>query len=350
MKFMTEDVIITTKGRTGCISLNRPRALHALTQHMCRTISEVLLGWADDPAIELVIIDHHQGRGFCAGGDVRRAAESGAADGADARAFFLTEYRLNHLMFGYAKPIIAFMDGVTMGGGAGVALPCRARVATENTLFAMPEATIGLFPDVGACWYLSRLPGRTGAFLALTGARLDGAECLHLSLASHYLAAASLAEVKNALAADPQDWRTILDTAGVMPPEARIARNHALIDRLFTSDAVEEILEALRQDDSRWAARELQTLNSKCPMTMKVALRLLRESATRTDFAEQMRQEYAIAARMSSRHDFVEGVRALLVDKDGVPRWEPADPAEIDAAMVDAIFAPMGEGEQWQPL
>ncbi len=169
-------------------------------------MSEALLGWRDDPAIEAVLIDHAEGRGFCAGGDVALVRRSALEDGGAAgRAFFFAEYRLNHLLFTYPKPVVAFMDGVTMGGGVGISQPARYRVATENTLFAMPEGAIGLFPDVGAGWYLPRLKGRTGAFMALTGARLDGAECLWAGLATHYLPSERLAEAKARIAEAPGD-------------------------------------------------------------------------------------------------------------------------------------------------
>ena len=184
---MTDDIITTIEGKAGRLRLNRPEALNALTSAMCEAITAQLHEWRDDPGVEAVLIDHAEGRGFCAGGDIRMLAESGATDGVKARAFFHTEYRMNHLLFTFMKPSAAFMDGITMGGGVGLSQPCKYRIATENTRFAMPETGIGLFPDVGAGWYLSRLPGRTGQFLALTGARLNGAECKALGLATHYV-------------------------------------------------------------------------------------------------------------------------------------------------------------------
>ena len=180
------DVLTFIEGKVGRIRLNRPKALHALNTAMCEAILAALTEWRTDPAVEAVLIDHAEGRGFCAGGDIRMLAESGAQDGAEARAFFHTEYRMNHALFTYAKPTIAFMDGITMGGGVGLACPCDFRIATENTKLAMPETGIGLFPDVGGGWYLSRLPGRVGQFMALTGYRADGADCLALGLATHY--------------------------------------------------------------------------------------------------------------------------------------------------------------------
>ncbi|RZM19006.1 MAG: enoyl-CoA hydratase/isomerase family protein, partial [Sphingomonas sp.] len=238
---MTDDLITTIDGPVGRIRLNRPKALHALNLAMCEAVLDALEAWRADPAVEVVTIDHAEGRGFCAGGDIRMLAASGAQDGREARAFFHAEYRMNHRLFTYAKPTVAFMDGITMGGGVGLALPCRFRVATENTKFAMPETGIGLFPDVGGGWYLSRLPGRIGQYVALTGHRLDGADCLALGLATHYLPSASLDAANAGLAKTPQDIAGVLDPLAAAAPEARILNDKALIDRLFASDVLEDI-------------------------------------------------------------------------------------------------------------
>jgi enoyl-CoA hydratase len=348
---MTTEVHLHTHARVGHISLARPKALHALTQGMCEAMSEALLAWRDDPAIQAVLIDHAEGRGFCAGGDVALVRRSALEDGGAAgRAFFFAEYRLNHLLFAYAKSVVAFMDGVTMGGGVGISQPARYRVATENTLFAMPEGAIGLFPDVGAGWYLPRLKGRTGAFMALTGARLDGAECKWAGLATHYLPSERLAEAKARIVEAPGEIAAILQELSAEPPLARIASNAERIDRLFASDTLEEIIAALAADRSEWAAKELKAVTTKCPTTAKVALRELAEGSRRTDFGEEMRAEYRIAARMMLRPDFAEGVRAVLIDKDNAPRWNPASPDEVTAQMIDEIFATLGDGEEWSPF
>jgi enoyl-CoA hydratase len=347
---MTPDVLTLVDGRVGRIRLARPKAIHALTHDMCLAMTEALLAWRDDPSVEAVLLDHAEGRGFCAGGDVVMLAKSGAADGAAARAFFFTEYRLNHLLFTYAKPTVSFMDGIVMGGGVGISQPCRYRVATENTRFGMPETAIGLFPDVGGGWYLSRLPGRTGQFIGLTGARLDGAECLALGLATHYIPSFALDDAKARILADPQAIDTVLEQSSAPPPPARIASNIEKIDRLFASEEFEEILAALDADGSDWARKELATLRSKSPLACKVSLRVLYDGARVQDFAHEMRQEYAVATRVVQRHDFVEGVRALLIDKDNQPHWQPAAPEDVSEHMIDTIFAPMPEGEEWTPL
>lgn len=343
------DVLTLVEGKAGRIRLNRPAALHALTTDMCAAILDTLEAWRADPDVAAVVIDHAEGRGFCAGGDIRMLAKSGAGDGVAARAFFHVEYRMNHRLFTSVKPMIAFMDGITMGGGVGLSMPCRYRVATENTRFAMPETGIGLFPDVGGGWYLSRLLGRTGQFLALTGARMDGAECLSLGLATHYLPAAALDEAKERIAADPSRIEGILGQLSVTPPPARIDQHRLLIDRLFAADTLEDILAALEEEGSDWAIRELATLGTKSPQTMKVSLRLLREGALMQDFADEMRQEYAVACHVVQRHDFLEGVRAVIVDKDNAPRWNPDTPEGVTGHMIDTIFTPLPNDEAWTP-
>ncbi|MEE9434600.1 MAG: enoyl-CoA hydratase/isomerase family protein [Sphingorhabdus sp.] len=351
---MTNEILARSDGRIGHLSLNRPSALHALNLPMCEAIIAALQRWAGDDEVEAIIIDHSEGRGFCAGGDIRMLAESGAKKGADkaleAKAFFHTEYQLNHLMHEYSKPVVAFMDGITMGGGVGISQPAKFRVATENTRFAMPETGIGLFPDVGGGWYLPRLEGRVGQFLALTGARIDGAECLELGLATHYLPSENLDEAKQRIAQNPGRIAGILGDLSASPPEARIVANIDRINRHFASDKYEDILAALEAAESDWAAKERDTLGTKSPQTCKVALRQLAEGAAMPDFASEMKQEYAIGARVVQMHDFLEGVRAVIFDKDNKPAWNPATPEEMTEQMLGAIFAPLPEQEEWKPL
>lgn len=346
---MTDDVLIQTQGSIGRIRLNRPKAIHALTKDMCAAVIDALDAWAEDPAIEAILIDHAEGRGFCAGGDIRMLAESGAGDGAAARAFFRTEYRMNHRLFTHAKPVVAFMDGITMGGGVGISQPARFRVATENTKFAMPETGIGLFPDVGGGWYLSRLPGRVGQYLALTGARIDGAEALALGLATHYLPSEALDEAKQRIAADSQAIELILAELATPAPDAGILAHRDAIDRLFASDKLEEIFAALQADESEWATQQLATLNAKSPQTMKVSLKLLLDGKSMPTFEDEMRQEFAVASKVVQRHDFIEGVRAVIIDKDNAPRWNPATPDEVSDHLIDQIFAPLPADQEWSP-
>jgi enoyl-CoA hydratase len=347
---VTDDVLITTQDRVGRIRLNRPKAIHALNTTMCEAMSAALLGWMHDDSVEAVVIDHAEGRGFCAGGDVVMIARSGHEDAADAKRFFFAEYRLNHLLFTYPKPTVAIMDGITMGGGVGISLPCDFRIATEATRFAMPETGIGLFPDVGGGWYLPRLPGRVGEFMALTGARLDGAECQYLRLATHYVEQSALPDMIERIATTPQRVQGPIGAFTTPPPEAKIEANLPVISKLFASDRLEEILAALEADDSDWAQKELNTLRTKSPLSCKVSLRLLAEGANRATFAEEMKAEYALAGRIARTHDFREGVRALLIDKTGDPQWDPATPEEVTDEMLDVLFAPLPETEAWTPF
>jgi len=242
------------------------------------------------------------------------------------------------------------MDGITMGGGVGISQPAKYRVATEHTRFAMPETGIGLFPDVGGGWYLPRLEGRVGVFLALTGARLDGAECLALGLATHYLPSEKLAEAKERIAQHPDRIGGILGELSVTAPPAAITHQIDKINRLFASDTYEDILAALEADGGEWAEKELAALHSKSPQTCKVALRQLKEGAAMHDFAAQMTQEYAIGSRVVRMHDFIEGVRALIIDKDNSPKWDPPTAEAVTEDWIDAIFEPLPEKEKWTPL
>ena len=349
---MTDDILLKVEGHAGFIGLNRPSALHALTLPMVHAMTAALLAWRDDPAVKCVVIDHADGRGFCAGGDIAFLRNSAMNDGGvSGLKFFHDEYQLNHLLITYPKPVVAFMDGICMGGGVGISQPARFRVATENTKFAMPETGIGLFPDVGGGWYLSRLEGRVGQFLALTGARIAGAGCLSLGLATHYLTSNLLAEAKSRIATeDVERIDGILGTLSVTPPDSKIVETIVQINRHFASDRLEDIFASLEGDESDWAMKELATLRSKSPQTCKVALRQLAESLKLTDFADNMAMEYRIASRVLVRPDFAEGVRAVIVDKDNSPKWDPATAEGVTDALIDAIFAPLPAQEEWKPL
>lgn len=349
---MTDDILVRMEGHAGFISLNRPSALHALTLPMVHAMTQALLAWRDNDAVKCIVIDHSEGRGFCAGGDIAFLRDSAINDGGvSGRKFFHDEYQLNHLLFTYPKPVVAFMDGITMGGGVGISQPARFRVATENTKFAMPETGIGLFPDVGGGWYLSRLEGRVGQFLALTGSRIAGAGCLALGLATHYLPSSAIADAKARIASeDVERIDGLLGTLSDKPPESKIVDTLFQINRHFASDHFEDVLASLEGDESEWAMRELATLRTKSPQTCKVALRQLSQSAALNDFADNMAMEYRIASRVIVRPDFAEGVRAVIIDKDNAPKWNPATPEGVTEDLIDAIFAPLAAEEEWKPL
>jgi len=345
-----QEVIVRREGAAGILSLNRPQALHALTPGIVQAMTEALLEWRHDPAVALVIIDHAEGRGFCAGGDIALLRNSVIHDGGvSGRRFFFEEYQLNHLIFTFPKPVVAFTDGITMGGGVGISQPARFRVATENTRLAMPETGIGLFPDVGGGWYLSRLPGQIGRYLALTGARLDGAECRFAGLATHYLSSSDLAEAKARLLGG-HDPAQVLAALGAHAGDVRIEAQAAQISRHFAADKLEDILASLASDASEWATKNLAILRTKSPQSCKVALRQLNESLTCADFAANMAMEYRVASRMLPLPDFAEGVRAVIIDKDNAPRWFPATPEQVSDAQIDSIFAPLAQQEEWCPL
>ena len=347
---MTDDVLVSVEGGVGRIRLNRPKAIHALTHGMCLEMSTALAGWAKDPAVGAVLLDHAEGRGFCSGGDIALIRHSVLHDGGQsARRFFFDEYRLNHQMFTWSKPIVAFMDGITMGGGVGISQPARLRVSTENTRFAMPETGIGLLPDVGGGWYLSRLPGRVGQYMVLTGARFDGTECHYLGMATHYVEQTNLEDLVDRIMKAPGRVQGSLGAASTTPPEGKVADKLATISRIFASDSLEEILKTLAGESEDWAD-ELATIGTKSPLSCKVSLRLLAEGANRVTFTDEMRAEYALAGRVVRTHDFREGVRALLIDKSGDPQWDPATPEEVTEEMLDVLFAPLPPSEEWTPF
>ena len=236
-----------------------------------------------------------------------------------------------------------------MGGGVGISQPARFRIATERTTFAMPETGIGLFPDVGGGWYLSRLPGRMGEYLALTGARLDGAECMALGLATHYIPSDEIDALKAQLVTYPEEAQALIEKASHIPPAAGIEAHRADIDRLFASNRYEDILAALDADGSEWAGKQRAILAAKSPQACKVSLRLITQGRDHSDFASEMVVEYRVASHVVQRSDFIEGVRALIVDKDNQPRWDPARPEDVTDHMMDRIFAPLDPEPEWTP-
>ena len=344
------ELIVRREGAVGRLTLNRPAALGALTLGMCQAMTAALLDWRGDPTIKAVLIDHEGPRGFCAGGDIRMLADSAAAGGQAAFEFFHTEYRLNHLLAVYETPIVTVMDGVTMGGGVGVSLPADYRIATERTRLAMPETGIGLFPDVGAGWFLPKLHGRTGVWMVLTGARLTTADCELLGLATDVVVSQHLPEVKAAIVREPEAIERILTEFEADPGRAPIAAWRDDIDRLFAGDSVEAIVAALEADGSGWARAQLEAMRPKSPISSKVSFRLLAGALAPASVADDFVTEYRVARRQVMTHDFAEGVRAVIVDKDNNPAWSPAALEGVSEAMVDAIFAPLPADEEWTPL
>ena len=347
-----DEVLISAENGLARIRLNRPDALNALTLSMVRRMTEALLAWRARDDVRIVLLDHREGRGFCAGGDIRALYESVKGDGQLARDFFTEEYRLNTLIKTYPKPFVALMDGVTMGGGVGVSVHGSHRVVTENTIFAMPETGIGLFPDVGGTWFLPRLPGEVGAFMALTGARLKAADCVKVGIATHY-APADLLDViraqvgEAALSRDPaaalaQELAEFSEQAG----EAPLLAHKDAINKSFAHNRVEDVIAALAADGSDWARAQSAAIAGKAPVSLKVALRQMREGRSLATFEDAMRIEQRLARRIVFAHDFSEGVRALVIAKDNAPRWAPPRLEDVSDEMIDALFSPLDAGDE----
>ncbi len=344
------DLLCEQRGAVVFVTLNRPRALNSLTLEMCRQFDGMLAGWAADPDVAAVVVKGAGERAFCAGGDVRAIWE-GVRDGTGLpAAFFAAEYRMNRRVFHVPKAYIALIDGITMGGGVGISAHGSHRVATERTLFAMPETAIGLFPDVGASYFLPRLPGRLGLYLGLTGARLKAADCLNAEVATHTVGSADLPALEDALveaewSGDPTEVAgAVLERFTGDLGEPPLAAQRHTIDHCFAGDSVEEIFANLAVEKGDWAAQTLAGLERCSPTSLKITYRAIQEGA-RLDFDSVMAMEYRLSQACMAGHDFSEGVRAVIIDKDNAPRWQPATLEEVSEEAVAAHFGPQGLAE-----
>lgn len=345
------DILFEDRGHLGLITLNRPKAMNALTQGMCLALHERLDQWRDDENIHAVAIQGAGDKAFCAGGDVISLYESGQAfkDGDKTsngwRLFFHDEYRMNAALHNFPKPYIALLDGITMGGGVGVSVHGSHRIATERTVLAMPETGIGLFPDVGGGYFMPRLPGEAGMYLALTGERIKAADCCYLGITQVCMPSSKIETLLNTLAgaANLDQYRVdemIEDFASDPGPDT-LARRSGKIDEIFGADSVEDIMKALQAETSGWAHEVLDRLKSKSPTAMKVTFRQLREGR-KLNFADEISAEFRIANHTLQGHDFYEGVRAILIDKDNDPKWSPATLAEVSEQDVASHFEDLG--------
>ncbi len=338
----TSEVILEVRGRLGVITLNKPKALNALSLAMVEAIEPQLHAWAADDAIAAVVIQGAGDRAFCAGGDIRDLYDKRGSD--YGAVYYRAEYTQNVTIFNYPKPFIALMDGVVMGGGVGVSIHGSHRVVTERTLFAMPETGIGLFPDIGASWFLPRCPGEIGMYLGLTGYRMRAADCLYAGIGDIYVPSDNLDAAVGALAAAGTDrdgvGRLLADFAGAAGPD-KLSPNRAAIDRCFSAASVDEILGRLAAEDSDWARETSDFIATKSPTSLKVTFRQLRIGPTLKRFENVMAMEYRIADRCFHGHDLFEGIRAVVIDKDGAPNWRPPDLAGVSEADVDEYFAPV---------
>jgi len=346
------DVITEVRGRVGFITLNRPKALNALSLGMIRSLTATLLAWRDDAAIEAVAIRGMGKEGpfgaFCAGGDIRFFHQAALAGNPELEDFFTEEYALNHLIHHYPKPYVAFLDGIVMGGGMGISGhggKHSLRIATERTKMAMPETNIGLFPDVGGGWFLSRCPGRIGEYLALTGHAIGAAEAVAVGLADVAVQSAELPGLWAALESEGAAGLAAMRqsaSAGGGTPQTGLLAEQERIDRCFGQGSIGEILAALQADASPWAVETAAVLRKRSPLMLHVVLEQLRRARSMT-LAQDLRMERGLVRRCfhlrpGAASETVEGIRALAVDKDHAPKWNPTRIEDVQAADVAAFF------------
>ena len=347
---MTDDILFERRGAAGIVTLNRPKALNAVTHGMVRALRAQLDRWADDTAVTRVVITAAGERAFSAGGDIRALTDLGKAGRYDeALQFWRDEYPLNAAIKNYRKPYVALIDGIAMGGGVGVSVHGSHRVVGDCFSFAMPEVGIGFFPDVGATWFLPRMPGELGTYCALAGERFGIADAIGGGIATHRVPSARFGSLLDGLTSAVSVDAAIAafsESAG----EGPIMQRKAAIDRLFVGDRVEGIIDALDREasldgaDSEWAKTTAATMRTKSPLSLKLALAQVRRGKD-WDFETCMRAEFRIVSRIVRGHDFYEGVRAVIVDKDNKPRWQPATLAEVNEGEVVRHFAPLGDAE-----
>jgi enoyl-CoA hydratase len=345
---LTSEILFDRRGVAGIVTLNRPGALNALTHNMVRLLAAKLTDWKSDAAVTRVVIRAQGERAFSAGGDLREVTEWGRSGRyAEALVFWRDEYLLNAAIKRYPKPYVALIDGIVMGGGVGVSVHGSHRVAGDRFQFAMPEVGIGFFPDVGATWFLPRLSGEIGTYCALTGERLKTADGVAAGVASHHVRSARFAELTEALCGNVSVDATLAAFAEPVEKGEVMARQTA-IDQLFAGASIEEILAAVEDvakmdgGGTAWAAKIAAIMRGKSPTSLRIALEQVRRGKDWT-FEECMQAEFRIVSRVIREHDFYEGVRAVIVDKDNKPRWQPATLAEVTPAMVEAHFAPLAE-------
>jgi len=341
-----EDVIIRDEHAAGRIMLNRPAALNALTTAMRAAIGGAFPGWARNPEIYAVVISSTSERAFCAGGDLRELVDWAKGRREEAIKSLAAEYTLNWRLECFTKPTVSLINGIVMGSGAGISLYGTHRVAGEGYRFAMPETGIGLFPDDGVCWAFARLPGEVGMYLALTGRTIGPADAFHLGLATHCVPSSRFGEIAAALAdADPVDG--VLDPRHEDPGPGELAALGPAIARCFSQPTVEAIIERLgaeRGAEADWAQATAKELLKRSPTSLKITHRHVR-LAGNIDLRATLAQDFRLACRCLDGHDLYEGVRAMLIDRDRAPKWQPERLQDVSEAMVEAYFASLGAGE-----
>jgi enoyl-CoA hydratase len=346
----TSDILFERRGAAGVVPLHRPQALNAVTHPMVRMLATKLAEWARDPSVLRVLVMAAGERAFSAGGDIRALYDLGRGGRQDrALQFWREEYTLNTLIKRYPKPYVALIDGIVMGGGVGISIHGSHRIAGDRFQFAMPEVGIGFFPDVGATWFLPRMPGETGTYCALTGERLKAADALTAGLVTHQAPSARWPKLIEALTSAAPTDAVLSDYAVSTSPGPVLARR-AAIDRLFAGDRVEDILRTLAREaeshskDAGFAGATAALIRAKSPLSLKLALAQMRRGKAWT-FTDCMRAEFRIVSRIVYGHDFYEGVRAVIIDKDQKPAWRPALLADVTDAEVERHFAPLEDKE-----
>jgi len=336
----TSDILFARRGAAGIVTLNRPAALNAITHAMVRALARQLDAWASDGAVTRVIVTAAGARAFSAGGDIRALYELGRAGRRDeALTFFREEYTLNAAIKNYPKPYVALIDGIVMGGGFGVSVHGSHRVAGDRFQFAMPEVGIGFFPDVGATWVLPRMPGETGAWCALTGERMKTADSVATGIATHHVRSERFPDLLDALCGNvPVD--ALLAAFAEPAGEGPVAERRPAIDRMFAGGRVEDILTALDSAGDEWSTQTAATVRIKSPMSLKIALAQVRRGRD-WSFTDCMKAEMRIVSRIVHGHDFYEGVRAVIVEKDNAPKWRPAALGDIGEGEIERHFAPI---------
>jgi enoyl-CoA hydratase len=336
-------ILFEKRGALGLVTLNRPKALNALTHGMCIGMLKTLQDWGRDPGVKTVAIQGAGPRAFCAGGDIRSMAESSARGSAAAANFLRDEYRLNAMIGAYPKPYVALTHGVVMGGGAGVSVHGRYRLGDEDLAFAMPETGIGFVPDIGSSFFLSRCPGNAGLYLALTGARIGLDDAMALGLFTHRVARSDHAALLERLKAGEEAEAAVAAVARA-PSPSPLTEQRARIDMIFAAQSVEAVLERLDRDDGAFSADTARLMRTRSPASLKLAFHLVRSGGTLARNA-CLKMEYRVAARRVMSPDFREGVRAVLLDKDNAPRWAPAALAGVSEADIADYFASLGARE-----
>ncbi|MFJ7958134.1 enoyl-CoA hydratase/isomerase family protein [Streptomyces sp. NPDC096319] len=339
----TPDVLLRTEGRAGFITLNRPRAINALTHAMVLAVDGALTDWEHDPDVTTVVVEGAGERGLCAGGDIRAIHDDARAGGSASAAFWRDEYRLNARIARYPKPYVALMDGIVMGGGVGVSAHGSVRVVTERSRVAMPETGIGFVPDVGGTYLLGRAPGELGTHLALTGTPVGAADALLAGLADACVPSAELPSLARALTVLPA--AQAVDRYAVAPPPGVLAEQRAWIDACYGAPTVEEIVERLFESGAPAAKETAETLLGRSPAALKATLATLRRSRALTTLEEVLDLEYRVSCAALTTPDLVEGIRAQVVDKDRDPHWTPATLAEVTEADTARYFAVPSGGD-----